>query len=115
MRTLVLMALAVFLTACTTLTPEKINQRVAGMNSFQLCLADKTGLSQSADLLAEPIVQAARERIQMQKIDCRVHEEEITRFLVIALQQEQRRNEQHQLNLFYGRGLGYGYGYRYFW
>jgi len=98
MRHFVLIGLALTLSACTTLSPEKVNARVEAMNSFQLCLADQTGLGQSTYELEPPVRRAAQERLQSQKIDCAKHQEEIIRFLTSALQQEQRRNDQLRLS-----------------
>ena len=98
MRHFVLIGFALTLSACTTLSPEKVNARVEAMNSFQLCLADQTGLGQSTYELVPPVRRAAQERLQSQKIDCAKHQEEIIRFLTSALQQEQRRNDQLRLS-----------------
>lgn len=98
MRNFLLIGFALTLSACTTLSPEKVTARVDAMNSFQLCLADQTGLGQSTYELEPPVRRAAQERIQNQKIDCTKHQDEIIRFLTTALQQEQRRNDQLRLS-----------------
>jgi hypothetical protein len=81
------------LTACASLTPAQITQRIDVMNDFQLCLAVQTGLDTRAMDLNDVIVTAAKERITLRKFDCSSQHDEIVRFLVASLKQEQKYRE----------------------
>lgn len=81
------------LTACASLTPAQITQRIDVMNDFQLCLAVQTGLDTRAMDLNDVIVTAAKERITQRKFDCSSQHDEIVRFLVASLKQEQKYRE----------------------
>lgn len=84
---------AVSLTACASLTPAQITQRIDVMNDFQLCLAVQTGLDSRAMDLDDVIITAAKERIAQRKLDCSAKHDEIVRFLVTSLKQEQKYRE----------------------
>jgi hypothetical protein len=84
---------AVTLTACASLTPAQITQRIDVMNDFQLCLAVQTGLDSRAMDLDDVIITAAKERINQRKLDCSTKHDEIVRFLVTSLKQEQKYRE----------------------
>jgi hypothetical protein len=84
---------AVTLTACASLTPAQITQRIDVMNDFQLCLAVQTGLDSRAMDLDDVIITAAKERINQRKFDCSTKHDEILRFLVTSLKQEQKYRE----------------------
>ena len=89
---LALMAL-VLLSGCASLTPQQITQRIDTMSDFQLCLGAQTGLDSRAFDLDVAIVAAAKERIAQRKIDCSSKHDEIVRFLVTSLKQEQKYRE----------------------
>ena len=81
------------LTACASLTPQQITQRIDTMSDFQLCLGAQTGLDSRAFDLDVAIVAAAKERIAQRKLDCSSKHDEILRFLVTSLKQEQKYRE----------------------
>ena len=81
------------LTACASLTPQQITQRIDTMSDFQLCLGSQTGLDNQAFDLDVAIVAAAKERIAHRKLDCAAKHDEIVRFLVTSLKQEQKYRE----------------------
>ncbi len=81
------------LTACASLTPQQITQRIDTMSDFQICLGAQTGLDSKAFDLDVAIVAAAKERIIQRKLDCSTKHDEIVRFLVTSLKQEQRYRE----------------------
>ena len=83
----------VLLGGCASLTPEQITQRIDTMNDFQLCLAAQTGLDSRAFDLNDVMVTAAKERITQRKLDCSSKHDEIVRFLVTSLKQEQKYRE----------------------
>ncbi len=84
---------AVMLTACASLTPAQITQRIDVMSDFQLCLAAQAGLDSRAMDLDDVIITAAKERITQRKFDCSTKHDEIVRFLVTSLKQEQKYRE----------------------
>ena len=83
----------VLLGGCASLTPQQITQRIDTMSDFQLCLGAQTGLDSRAFDLNEVIVAAAKERIAQRKLDCSTKHDEIVRFLVTSLKQEQKYRE----------------------
>jgi hypothetical protein len=83
----------VFLSGCASLTPQQINQRIDIMSDFQICLGAQTGLDSKAFDLDVAIVAAAKERIAQRKLDCSSKHDEIVRFLVTSLKQEQKYRE----------------------
>ena len=83
----------ILLSGCASLTPQQITDRVDAMNDFQLCLAAQTGLDSRAFDLNDVIVTAAKERITQRKLDCSSKHDEIVRFLVTSLKQEQKYRE----------------------
>ncbi len=83
----------VLLSGCAFLTPQQITQRIDTMSDFQICLGAQTGLDSKAFDLDVAIVAAAKERIVQRKLDCSTKHDEIVRFLVISLKQEQRYRE----------------------
>lgn len=83
----------VLLAGCASLTPQQITQRVDVMSDFQLCLGAQTGLDSKAFDLDLGIVAAAKERIAQRKLDCSTKHDEIVRFLVTSLKQEQKYRE----------------------
>jgi hypothetical protein len=83
----------VLLSGCASLSPQQITDRVDAMNDFQLCLAAQTGLDSRAFDLNDVIVTAAKERIAQRKLDCSNKHDEIVRFLVTSLKQEQKYRE----------------------
>ena len=87
---------------CATLTPEKINQRIDAMNDFDLCLASSAEMDKRTFQLENEIIQAAKERILARKIDCSTKQEEIVRFLVKALRDQEKRNEQFRTHFGFG-------------
>lgn len=80
------------LLGCASLTPEKINQRISSMNEFELCLAAEAGMDKQTFALDPAIIAAAKGQIALNKFDCSVKREEIIRFLVNSLRDEERRN-----------------------
>ena len=89
---LVLLAL-VFFSGCASLTPQQITQRIDTMSDFQLCLGAQTGLDSKAFDLDIALVAAAKDRIAQRKLDCSSKHDEIVRFLVTSLKQEQKYRE----------------------
>jgi hypothetical protein len=83
----------VLLSGCASLTPQQISQRIDTMSDFQLCLGSQTGLDNQAFDLDVAIVAAAKERIAHRKLDCSAKHDEIVRFLVTSLKQEQKYRE----------------------
>jgi hypothetical protein len=89
---LALLAL-VFFSGCASLTPQQITQRIDTMSDFQICLGAQTGLDSKAFDLDIAIVAAAKDRIAQRKLDCSSKHDEIVRFLVTSLKQEQKYRE----------------------
>lgn len=83
----------VLLAGCASLTPQQITQRIDTMSDFQLCLAAQTGLDSKAFDLDIALVAAAKDRIAQRKLDCSSKHDEIVRFLVTSLKQEQKYRE----------------------
>jgi outer membrane murein-binding lipoprotein Lpp len=83
----------VLLSGCASLTPQQITQRIDTMSDFQICLGAQTGLDSRALDLDVAIVAAAKERIAQRKLDCSSKHDEIVRFLVTSLKQEQKYRE----------------------
>ena len=83
----------VLLSGCASLTPQQITQRIDTMSDFQLCLGAQTGLDSKAFDLDIALVAAAKERIAQRKLDCYSKHDEIVRFLVTSLKQEQKYRE----------------------
>jgi hypothetical protein len=83
----------VLLSGCASLTPQQITQRIDTMSDFQICLGAQTGLDSKAFDLDVAIVAAAKERIAQRKLDCSSKHDEIVRFLVTSLKQEQKYRE----------------------
>jgi hypothetical protein len=83
----------VLISGCASLTPQQITQRIDTMNDFQICLGAQTGLDSRAFDLDVAIVAAAKERITQRKLDCSSKHDEIVRFLVTSLKQEQKYRE----------------------
>ena len=83
----------VLLSGCDSLTSQQITQRIDTMSDFQICLGAQTGLDSRALDLDVVIVAAAKERITQRKLDCSTKHDEIVRFLVTSLKQEQRYRE----------------------
>jgi len=83
----------VLLSGCASLTPQQITQRIDTMSDFQICLGAQTGLDNRALDLDVAIVTAAKERITQRKLDCSSKHDEIVRFLVTSLKQEQKYRE----------------------
>ena len=83
----------VLLSGCASLTPQQITQRIDTMSDFQICLGAQTGLDNRAFDLDIAIVAAAKERITQRKLDCSAKHDEIVRFLVTSLKQEQKYRE----------------------
>ena len=87
---------------CATLTPEKIAKRVDTMNDFDLCLASSAEMDKFTFALPDEIVTAAKERIATKKIDCTGKQDEIVRFLVKSLRDQEKRNEQFRTHFGFG-------------
>ena len=83
----------VLLSGCASLTSQQITQWIDTMSDFQICLGAQTGLDSRALDLDVVIVAAAKERITQRKLDCSTKHDEIVRFLVTSLKQEQRYRE----------------------
>jgi hypothetical protein len=83
----------VFFSGCASLTPQQITQRIDTMSDFQLCLGAQTGLDSKAFDLDIALVAAAKDRIAQRKLDCSSKHDEIVRFLVTSLKQEQKYRE----------------------
>lgn len=81
------------LAGCAALTPQQITQRIDTMSDFQLCLGAQTGLDSKAFDLDIALVAAAKDRIAQRKLDCSSKHDEIVRFLVTSLKQEQKYRE----------------------
>ena len=80
------------LLGCASLTPEKINQRISSMSEFELCLAAEAGMDKQTFALDPAIIASAKDQLTRTKFDCAVKREEIIRFLVNSLRDEERRN-----------------------
>ena len=91
-KQIALLALVLF-GGCASLTPQQITQRIDTMSDFQLCLGAQTGMDSQAFDLDLGIVAAAKERITQRKLDCSTKHDEIVRFLVTSLKQEQKYRE----------------------
>ena len=89
-------------TGCASLTPEKINQRVDAMNDFDLCLASSAEMDKRTFALEPEIIQAAKERITTKKLDCTSKHDEVVRFLVKSLRDQEKRNEQFRTHFGFG-------------
>jgi hypothetical protein len=98
----VVIGFAITVGACASLTPEKIAKRLDTMNDFDLCLASSAEMDKFTFALPEEIVQAARERITAKKLDCTSKQEEIVRFLVKSLRDQEKRNEQFRTHFGFG-------------
>lgn len=83
----------VLLGGCASLTPQQITQQIDTMSDFQLCLGAQTGMDSQAFDLDVAIIAATKERIAQRKLDCSSKHDEIVRFLVTSLKQEQRYRE----------------------
>ena len=106
-KCLVVVSFLSTMVGCATLTPEKIAKRVDTMNDFDLCLASSAEMDKFTFVLPDEIVQAAKERIASKKIDCASKQDEIVRFLVRSLRDQERRNEQFRTH--------FGFGVMRFW
>ncbi len=104
---LVVVSFAATIVACASLTPEKIAKRVDTMNDFDLCLASSAEMDKFTFALPEEIIQAAKERIATKKLDCASKQDEIVRFLVKSLRDQEKRNEQFRTH--------FGFGVMRFW
>jgi hypothetical protein len=91
-KQIALLALVLF-GGCASLTQQQITQRIDTMSDFQLCLGAQTGMDSQAFDLDLAIVAAAKERITQRKLDCSTKHDEIVRFLVTSLKQEQKYRE----------------------
>jgi len=91
-KQIALLALVLF-GGCASLTPQQITQRIDTMSDFQICLGAQTGMDSQAFDLDLAIVAAAKERITQRKLDCSTKHDEIVRFLVTSLKQEQKYRE----------------------
>ena len=91
-KQIALLALVLF-GGCASLTPQQITQRIVTMSDFQICLGAQTGMDSQAFDLDLGIVAAAKERITQRKLDCSTKHDEIVRFLVTSLKQEQKYRE----------------------
>ncbi len=90
------------LTGCASLTPEKINQRVTAMNDFELCLAVEAEMDRHTFALDTAIIQAAKNQAIQSKLDCSQKREEIIKFLVKALRDEELRNLNQRFHFGFG-------------
>jgi len=87
---------------CASLTPEKINQRVSAMNDFELCLAVEAEMDRHTFALDTAIIQAAKNQAIQSKLDCSQKREEIIKFLVKALRDEELRNLNQRFHFGFG-------------
>ena len=87
---------------CATLTPQKVTQRLEAMNEFELCLAVEAGMDKQTFELDPLIVAAAKEKVAQTKLDCSTKKDEITRFLVRSLREEERRNLDTRMRFGFG-------------
>jgi len=101
-KSLVMISFLSVMVGCATLTPEKIAKRVDTMNDFDLCLASSAEMDKFTFALPDEIVTAAKERIASKKIDCTVKQDEIVRFLVKSLRDQEKRNEQFRTHFGFG-------------
>jgi hypothetical protein len=88
---------------CASLTPQKIAKKVDAMSDFDLCLASSAEMDKYTFLLDDEIIKAAQERIASKKIDCTSKHDEIVRFLVKSLRDQEKRHE--QLRTHFGFGI----------
>lgn len=95
------------LLGCASLTPEKINQRISSMNEFELCLAAEAGMDKQTFVLDPVIIDAAKSQLALSKLDCSLKREEIIRFLVKSLRDEERRNIDARIH--FGLGIRGGW------
>ncbi|MBU3599367.1 hypothetical protein ICN28_02420 [Polynucleobacter sp. 30F-ANTBAC] len=84
--------MSVTFVGCATMSPQKVTQRLDAMNDFELCLAVDAGMDKTTSELDPLIISGAKEIIAQKKLDCTLKREEIIRFLVISLRDEERRN-----------------------
>jgi hypothetical protein len=77
---------------CASLTPQKVTQRLEAMNEFELCLAVEAGMDKQTFELDPLIVTGGKEKVAQTKLDCSTKREEVIRFLVRSLRDEERRN-----------------------
>ena len=101
-KCLVVIGFLTTIVGCAMLTPEKIAKRVDAMNDFDLCLASSAEMDKFTFMLPDEIVQAAKERIASQKVDCASKQDEIIRFLVKSLRDQERRHEQFRTHFGFG-------------
>jgi hypothetical protein len=91
-KLIALVLLSVTFAGCAALTPQKVTQRLEAMNEFELCLAVEAGMDKQTFELDPLIITAAIEKVAQTKLDCSTKKEEIIRFLVRSLREEERRN-----------------------
>ncbi len=101
-KSVLLVISSLIFVGCTSLTPEKINQRVNAMNEFELCLAVEAEMDRHTFALDRAIVQAAKNQAVSAKVDCSQKREEIIRFLVKALRDEELRNLNQRFHFGFG-------------
>mgnify|MGYP000205044151 FL=1 len=99
---LVVVSFAATIVACASLIPEKIAKRVDAMNDFDLCLASSAEMDKRTFALEPEIIHASKERIVLQKIDCAAKHDEVVRFLVKSLRDQEKRNEQFRTHFGFG-------------
>jgi hypothetical protein len=101
-KLILLALLSVTFAGCAALTPQKVTQRLEAMNEFELCLAVEAGMDKQTFELDPLIVTAAKEKVAQTKLDCSTKKDEITRFLVRSLREEERRNLDTRMRFGFG-------------
>lgn len=93
---------ATLLVGCASLSPEKANQRAQAMNDFELCLAVEAEMDRHTFALDPMIVEAAKNQAFQSKLDCALKREEVIKFLVRALRDEELRNLNNRFHFGFG-------------
>ena len=101
-KLIVLVLLSVTFAGCAALTPQKVTQRLEAMNEFELCLAVEVGMDKQTFELDPLIVTAAKEKMAQTKLDCSTKKDEIIRFLVRSLREEERRSLDARMRFNFG-------------
>jgi hypothetical protein len=101
-KLVVLALMSLTFAGCATLTPQKVTQHLDAMNEFELCLAVEAGMDKQTFALDPLIVTGAKERVAQIKLDCSTKKEEIIRFLVRSLREEERRSLDARMRFNFG-------------
>lgn len=106
-RLIILLGCGWLLFGCALLTPENVVARVQKMNDFELCLAIEAEMDRHTFGFDTAIVEAAKNQALLAKVDCSQKREEIIKFLVKALRDEELRNLNQRF--YFGFGVRGGF------